>query len=214
MSTFEAQPRQLGAVILAGGRGTRLPAKCFRMLGDRGLIVHVFERISQVTQEIVVAVKDTEQASAARQLLPAAWIVLDGDKSESPLVGFLSALRVITTPYVFAAPCDTPFIEPNVIRLLLKHALGNDGAIPINEDKMAEPLCAIYRRESALKAARNSIESGSKSMADVLARLAMVMRVPADDIRKVDPGLLTFRNINTEQDLRWASQFVKKYGRG
>lgn len=184
------------------------------MLGERELVGHVFERISQVTQEIVVSVKNTEQASTMRRLLPSAWIVLDSDKSESPLVGFLCGLRAITTPYVFAAPCDTPFIEPNVIRLLLRHALGNDGAIPFNEYKMAEPLCAIYRRESALKAARNSIESGSKSMTDMLARLAMVMRVPADDIRKVDPELLTFRNINTEQDLRWASQFVKKYGRG
>src|SRR3972149_12248662 len=144
---------QLSAVILAGGKSTRLLDKCFSTLGNKELIVHVFEEIHDVTQEIVIVAKSPEQARRLQHLLPAARIVTDEMKEQSPLIGLLAGLRAIPVPYVFAAACDTPFIKPAVIRFLFQRAIGNDGAVMIGDGRMREPICAVYRRASALRRA-------------------------------------------------------------
>ena|SRR3972149_5009675 len=201
----------LGALILAGGRGSRLPDKCLKILGNKELILHVFEKISNVTREIVVAVKSSEQASRLGVLFPSAQIVLDEVSDQTPLAGFLSGLHAIGSQYVFVAPCDTPFIEPGVIQLLFQRALGNDGAVVMIDSGMLEPLCAVYRREPALRAAQEAIQSRRTSMLDVLAQIAKIVRVRSEELRKVDPQLLTFRNINTNEDLAWAERMIRTH---
>ena len=200
---------QLGAVILAGGSATRLPSKCFRMLEGKQLILHVVERISQVTDDIVVSVRTAQQADRVKQLLQTIPVVQDSIQGQSPLVGLVSGLRASRRPYIFAAPCDTVFIEPEVIRLLLQRAIGNDGAIPMAEGNLLEPLCAVYRRESALLAAEKSIQNGRMSMLAMIKQLTKLVRVPVEDIRRLDSQLLTLRNINTEQDLSWATEIIQ-----
>ena len=200
----------LGAVILAGGSSSRLSDKCFKTLAHKELIVHVFERLSEVTDEIVVAVKSSEHASHVARLLPAAVIVRDEVRDQTPLVGFLSGLRAIKTQYVFVAPCDAPFIQPEVIRFLFQRALGNDGAIAITTGQRLEPLCAIYDRDRAIVAAEQSVEHRYMSMLGMLEKLDTLVRVPVEEVRKVDPQFLTFRNINTAEDLAWAEQAIQK----
>lgn len=209
MNTSETSANVLGAVILAGGRSTRLPNKCFRTLGNRALILHVIDRVSRIINEIVVAVRTAEQARAVGILHRTVRIVLDESKSQSPLVGFLSGLHAIKSTYVFAAPCDTPFIEPEVIRLLFKRALGNDVAVPIDTGSMLEPLCAVYHREKTARTIQKSIESGQMSMLEMLSKLGKVARVCMEDVRKLDPQLLTFRNINTAEDFAWAERVIQ-----
>ena len=204
---------QLGAVILAGGRGTRLPDKCFRMLGGKQLIVHVFERISQVTQEIVVSVKSKEQATRIRRLIHPAQVVLDKIEVQTPLVGFLSGLRAIQAPYVFVAACDIPFVEPNVIRLLFERAIGGAGAVPVADGKILQPLCAVYRRQSAIDAAEKSLESKRFGMLEMLTQLEGIVRVSKEELSNVDRQQLTFRNINTDADLAWAERTIKNLTR-
>ena len=199
---------ELGAVILAGGRGVRLPDKCFRTLRGKELIVHVFEKIYVITREIVVAVKSGEQSNRVQRLLREARIVLDETDEEAPLAGFLSGLRAIKSQYVFVAPCDTPFIQPQVIRLLFQHAVELDGAFVVKGEGTLEPLCAVYHRDRAIRAAEDSIKARRMSMHDMLQGLEKLVRVPVDEIRKFDPELLTFWNINTPEELARAEGTV------
>ena len=66
---------------------------------------------------------------------------------------------------------------------------------------MLEPICAVYRRDSALRAAAQSIGNKQMSMLEMVRKLRKLARVPEEEVRKVDPQLLTFRNINTPEDL-------------
>jgi molybdopterin-guanine dinucleotide biosynthesis protein A len=200
----------LGAVILAGGRATRLPGKCFRKLAGKELVCHVLEGIYQVTQEIVVATRDEEDARRLRYLLPAAKIVLDDSREESPLIGFLSGSRAIEAPYVLVAPCDTPFIQASVLRFLLQQSIGKDGVVTVTDREMIEPLCAVYRRQSAIDVAMRCIHLGCLSMLDMIDRMNNIARVPVKEIRKVDPQLLTFQNINTADDFAWAERTINE----
>ncbi len=210
LSPRRASTNVLGAVILAGGRSKRLPNKCFSTLGNRALILHVIDRVSRIINEIVVAVRTAEQARAVGLLHRTVRIVFDESKSQSPLVGFLSGLHAIKSTYVFAAPCDAPFIEPKVIQLLFERALGNDGAIAVADSTRLEPLCGIYHRDKAISAAQKSIESGRMSMLDMLGELKRLVKVPVKEIQETDPQLLTFRNINTAEDCIWAERMIQE----
>jgi len=177
------------------------------MLGEKPLILHVFERVSSVTQNVVVAARTTQHVKMLKNLLPSKKIVLDEREMQSPLVGFLSGLRALETAYVFAAPCDAPFIEPEVIRTLFKLALGKDCAIPVSDGKI-DPLIAVYSRLSAIRAATNSLEQGEASMRSMLTRLEK-FEVPRESLRKLDPQLLSFLNVNTELELMKAKRILQ-----
>ncbi|HYW01481.1 MAG TPA: molybdenum cofactor guanylyltransferase [Candidatus Acidoferrum sp.] len=198
---------ELGAVILAGGRSARLPDKCFRKLGSKELILHVFEKVSQVTSEITIVVRDTSTAIRLREILPPARVVLDEIQSQSPMVGVLSGLRATRTEYAFMSACDTPFIEPKVIRVLFEAALGTDGAIPSNGE--LEPLCSVYRRSSTINAAQFCLQNGQFSMLELISRLRTLVKVQKVRLRRVDPQLLTFVNINTSNDLERAETLIR-----
>ena len=197
----------LGAVILAGGRSARLPEKCFRKLGSKELILHVFERVSQVTSEIMIVSKDASSALRLREILPSARIVLDELEGQTPMVGLLSGLHATRTEYAFVSACDTPFIEPEVIRVLYEAALGTDGAIPSNGE--LEPLCSVYRRLSTTNAAEFCLQNGQLSMLELISQLRTLVKVQKARLRRVDPQLLTFVNINTSSDLERAEELIR-----
>jgi molybdopterin-guanine dinucleotide biosynthesis protein A len=194
---------RLGAVILAGGRATRLSDKCFRLLRGKELVLHVFERVSVATPEVVVVGKTVQDVSRLQQVLPKARIIHDELPAQSPLVGLICGLHALGTEYVFAAGCDMPFLEPQVIRSLHAHAIGRDAAIPYSEGKL-EPLCAVYNRISAIRAASNCLQSKRTSILEMIGELKDSTRVSKEDFRKDDPHLLTFINVNTEDELMTA----------
>ena len=168
---------------------------------------HTFQRVQGVTQEVVVTTKTTEEAKRLSNLLPNARIVLDDTGIYCPLVGLLSGLRALNTPYVLALPCDAPFVRPAVIRILFERALGHDGAVPV-DDKKLEPLCAIYHRANAIQAAEKAIAENRMSLHDMLAQLPALIQVPKEDLRRADPHLFTFLNINTNSDLALAEHIA------
>jgi molybdopterin-guanine dinucleotide biosynthesis protein A len=199
----------LGGLILAGGRGSRLPHKCFRLLHGKPLIFHVFERVSILTQDIVVVAKTTQQQGRLKTILPSVRIVLDELEDESPLVGFLSGLEALRTTYVLAVPCDTPLVEPKLIRTLYKQAVNHDCAIPMSEGKM-NPLLAVYNRLSAIHASKTSLKDSERSMHEMVAGLRRVVKVPIATLRRADPDLVSFLNINTELELARARRILRR----
>jgi molybdopterin-guanine dinucleotide biosynthesis protein A len=201
----------LGAVILAGGKASRLHDKCFRLLGGKPLVLHVFERISRVTRKIVVVAKTAEQMEKLNQVLPDGRIILDQLHAQTPLVGFLTGLRALRTKYVFAASCDAPFIEPLLVRTLFEFAVGNDCAVPASKGKI-NPLVAVYNRATALRASTTSIECGKMSMKDMIALLKKPVYVPAASLRGTDPDLMSFQNVNTPFKLSRARWTARRQG--
>lgn len=207
MSSPHEVGNRLGAVILAGGKATRLPNKCLRSVGGKELVLHVFERVSMVVSEIVVVGKTVQDVSRLQQVLPKARIVHDKSLAQSPLVGLLCGLRALETEYVFAAACDMPFLEPQIIRSLHAQATGRDAAIPHSNGKL-EPLCAVYKRTNAINAASNCLQNRRTSILEMIKELRDIIRVSKEELRKEDPRLLTFINVNTEDDMRKAEAFL------
>jgi len=207
MSSPDEPSNRLGAIILAGGKATRLSDKCYGLLGGKELVLHVFERVSMAVPEIVVVGKNAWDVSRLQRVLPNAHIIHDEFPAQSPLVGLLCGLQALETEYVFTAACDMPFLEPRIIRSLLTQAIGQDAAVPYSNGKL-EPLCAVYNRISARNAASNCLQSNRTSILEMIKQLNHVTLVNKEDLRREDPRLLTFINVNTETDLKNAIGFL------
>jgi molybdopterin-guanine dinucleotide biosynthesis protein A len=133
--------------------------------------------------------------------------VEDATPGLGPAGGFLSALGVAETEYVCVAPCDSPLISPAVYRLLESKAGGRDAAVPKIRG-MFEPLHAVYRREPFLKCLEKIVARGGRR--PVLAYESMdVCEVDGDELKKLDPRLATFFNVNTKEDLEAAELLLR-----
>src|SRR3569623_847267 len=141
---------ELGAVILAGGRGQRMGGaedKAWVTLQGRPLITHVIERIQpQVGQHFVSANRNLERYSA----LGVTTVVDRWPDQRGPLAGIDSALAVNTSPYLLLDPCDTPILPADHAARLATALIANaaDAAVAHSAGR-AQPLCALARRTLA-----------------------------------------------------------------
>src|SRR5665647_373513 len=90
-----------------------------------------------------------------------------------------------------------PCINPEVVSYLFDCIDNYDAVIPIWNPDMLEPLHAVYRKTALLA----YLESH-----DSLSLRSMIMNlsakyVPVDELKNIDPELLTFTNINKIEDL-------------
>ena len=192
-------------IILAGGRSSRFGGgeKSLRAVHGKPMICSVRGALRGVVDEIIVSVRDEEQRDRVFPYLSEDRNVFAYDErpGAGPLAGILAALRAARGEYVAVVACDMPFINARAIDLLFERAAGHDAAVPASPEGFLEPLHAVYRREAMIAAAEQSLREGESRLSSPLKRLRDVVYVPLEDIRRVDPGLETFRNINRAEDL-------------
>jgi molybdopterin-guanine dinucleotide biosynthesis protein A len=198
---------QRTVLILAGGKGQRFNKrdKCFIVLNRKTLLQHVVDNLADMADEIIVAARDEQQGRQIRQQIPNnVTLVFDSISGFGPLAGVLSGLERASTPYSLVIGCDMPFVNRRVVDLLFKEAeRGNYSAVvPTWENGMVEPLHAVYKKEPTLAAVRNSIKKGNERMFNVLLQLKNVHYLPVARIQALAPELMTFRNINTPEELQ------------
>ncbi|WP_233116392.1 molybdenum cofactor guanylyltransferase MobA [Aggregatibacter actinomycetemcomitans] len=107
----------ISAVILAGGRATRMGGadKGLQLLHGKPLFQWIYERLrSQVAQVSVNANRHRECYAATG--LPVFADNLEG--FQGPLSGILTALERSDTDFVLFVPCDSPFFLENLLEKL------------------------------------------------------------------------------------------------
>lgn len=201
-----------GAVILAGGRGSRIGNnKHLQLLAGKPLMRHVIERAATVADELVVVLKNDDDPRLYENVLsPSVKLVKDKIPSDAPLVGIMTGGRVLKSEYSAFLSCDLPFLNYNVLEFLFKQAEGVDAAIPKWPSGLMEPLHAIYRTNAAARAAETALQSKDYRSIAVANLLNKVRYVNVQELKKYDPALLTFFNVNTTEDLTKAEQLVQK----
>jgi molybdopterin-guanine dinucleotide biosynthesis protein A len=200
------------ALILAGGESRRIGGvnKPSILLGGKPLIRHVVDRVGGVVGKIVIVIEKDGNPSEYRPLLPNhVQIKCDEISGRGPVAGLVSGINGLAE-YVIVLACDTPFVNPDVLRYLFKRVedVGADLAIPQWPNSYIEPLQAVYRTAPALRGAEKALERGECKIADLIQQLRNVLYVPVDELRVYDPSLLTFFNINTAEDLEKAKNLV------
>ena len=169
--------------------------KAFMDLAGRPLIQHTIDTLRSVVGEVIIAAKETadfahlEGVSLARDVWPV----------RTPLAGIQAGLGIMRAQYAFCVGCDTPLLKPQVVTLLL-NAIGPglDLVVPYS-GLHYQPLCAVYSR-NCLELMQRQLDEGDPKVDRLFAGLRM-KTVSYAEIEKADPGLRSFININTPEDL-------------
>ncbi len=190
-------------IVLAGGRSTRFGGeeKSLKQVRDKRMICRVIDALQGVVDEIVVSVRDEGQRGLLYDFIQGYRFAYDEKHDIGPLAGIESCLKIARGDYVFIAACDMPFINKKAVELLFKRAEGHNAAVPQHENGMIEPLHSVYSRGAMLEAVEDSLAAGERRISAPLKHMNDVVYVPIADIKKVDPELDTFLNINRAEDM-------------
>lgn len=191
------------ALILAGGKGRRMGFQEKALIDINGspLISCVTRSLERGVDNIIISVRDTEQGDLLSEVMPGYRYAYDTYESKGPIAGILSGLQACSDEFCFIAACDMPYINGKVVEMLFRESEGYDAAIPRHEDGFLEPLHAVYKCSPMIRETRKAIERGENIILAPVFKLN-VNYIDMDKIRKIDPELRTFMNINTPEDIR------------
>ena len=197
------------ALILAGGRGSRMGyrEKALIDINGRPLVTIVIERLEKAVDNIIISVRDRAQGELLEPVVPGHKFAYDTYKDKGPLAGILSGLRACEDEYCFISACDMPFINENVVRMLFRESEGYDAATPRWEDGFLEPLHAVYKCMPMILETEAALCRGETIILAPIFKLNINF-VAVDEIKKIDPDLRTFMNINTYEDIEKISKSV------
>lgn len=197
------------AAILIGGFGRRMGAggadKSQMVVGGRRIADRQVQVLAALFDEIFFVGPRTfevtsEMTSAVRDL-PARVIPDLRERGLGPLSGLetaLAALRADEQTLVCVGG-DMPTLQPGLLRLL-RDWEGDSLAVVPRTQRGIEPLCARYHRE-LLPVVRQLLDDGRRSLHALIGGVRTTF-IEEPELRRVDPRLQSFQNVNTPADLR------------
>ncbi len=195
---------QMTGVILAGGQSRRMMGqnKAFLQLGGQSIIHRIVGVLRTVFSQVLIVANAVEdyQSLGCR-------VVSDLPLARGALTGLFSGLSYSSTDYNFFVACDMPFLQNDMIHYLASQAEGWDVLIP-RIQHYYEPLHAVYSKD-CLPSIVRQLKGGTQTIFDFFPEVK-VKEVSEEDIRRIDPDLISFFNINTPQDLKSAQDIHER----
>lgn len=188
-------------IILSGGLSTRLSGKnkAFIEINGRKIIEYTHALFSEIFQEIILVTNTPA--------LYQDWdfkIVTDIFQERSSMTGLHAGLHHASFPFAFAVACDSPFLDKTLIETVLSH-VGNDIDIVVPRvAKGYEPLFAVYSKR-CLPVMENALKNKRFRIKEIFDQV-QTTRLPESFIRRYDPDMRSFFNINTPDDMAKAIQ--------
>jgi len=205
--------QKASAIILAGGKNSRIGRNkaLIRLPTGETILQSIINILQRIFPEIILVTNQKESYlsyESDRKLN--LYVVEDLIKECGPLGGIFTGLCYSVSKYNFVVACDMPFIQPDLIRLLLEKSRTHDVVIPEVDGEM-EPLFALYSK-GCIPIMWEHLQKQNYKIREVLSKL-QVKKIGEEEIDRVDPEHLSFFNINTEEDLRRAESLkLKKSG--
>ncbi|MFQ5895144.1 MAG: molybdenum cofactor guanylyltransferase [Nitrospinota bacterium] len=187
----------VAGAILAGGESRRMGFnKAFLEFEGRTLVERVAERLSSLFTSVLVVANEVEPY---RYLgVP---VYPDARPGCGSLGGIYTALLHSGRPYCFVAACDMPFLREEAIRHLVDLREGYDVVVPLVED-YPQTLHALYG-DACREPIGRMLEAGEFKVLGFFPQVR-VCQVPEGEMRRFDPDLRMFMNLNTPEDLERA----------
>jgi len=190
------------AIILAGGESLRMGCdKATLALGEHSLLQRVVAVVQPLFPQLLVSVREPRPDIELPQ-------ICDTQHEAGPLAGLCAALEKSTTPWIFAVATDMPFVQAALIEYLARQRSSHQNCqavVPVVAGH-PQPLAAFYAA-SALAVIQSILAgSGKRSLRAALERLN-VCYVDESELRAADPGLRSFLDLDTPDDVAAARRF-------
>ena len=181
-------------LILAGGKSSRFGKnKALVEVGGIRLIERVIRVMGCVFQQVIIITNTPDEYAYLN--LP---MIEDLIKGLGPLGGLYTGLEFISTEAGFFVACDMPFLSEPLIRYITTFRDEFDVILPKIDWKI-EALHGLYNRR-CLPAIRELIDSRQYQVIRFFSKMR-VKYLDEAEIRKYDPQLKTFFNINEPREL-------------
>jgi molybdopterin-guanine dinucleotide biosynthesis protein A len=185
----------MAGIVLAGGKSERMGRdKALLELGVTSLLERAVRNLKQVAR-VVLVVADCSDKYLLSDGTP---VIGDMYPGTGPLGGILTGIEALGIGCHLVVACDMPWVEPDVLRLLLKSADGYDAAIPCLADNL-EPLCAAYQATCVTVFREILLCRVDFAVHKAIEKIS-VYRIDELQLRAVDPDLRSFMNVNTLED--------------
>jgi len=201
---------ELSALILAGGKATRLGgvAKHALLVDGEPILARQARVLAPRVAEILVSCafvgRDLDRPAAPPNGgagvidVPGYRTVRDAVPDAGPLAGIAAGLAAATTSWLLVVAGDMPDLRGEVIDLLC--APTELDATGIRIGGLAEPLLCVLRVAVFRPIAHARLARGDAKVSRLLEDHARVRWLDEAALRAVDPQLRSLRNINTAAD--------------
>jgi len=189
--------------ILVGGKGKRLGYTEKPLLNVCGK--KIIERLINcfLNCDLVIICRDKRQSKTYSKF---SKTLVDEFKYFGPIAGIYTALNYFND-FTLIVGGDMPFVKREVAEEIYNMAkkLKVDALIPHWKEDKYEPLLACYS-PSALPQLKKGIIKKEKKIMNVILGLKNIFFYPINELKKIDKNLISFFNINTQEDLRRAEE--------
>ncbi len=204
-------PGSITALILAGGRGSRMGGvdKGLQLFNGVPLVLHNLQRLQAQQGGLIGPVLINANRNLADYQAMGVDVLPDAvpDEFAGPLSGFLTGLEYCSTHYLLTVPCDTPLFPLDLATRMAK-ALANDQAdvamasAPETDDKgisktRSQPVFCLL--QTSLKPSLQAFMQAGGRKIDAWTAQHRCVLVPFDQSGD-DPR--AFANANTLAELQ------------
>ena len=189
----------ISGIILAGGENKRFGGreKAFITIHGQSILDHIYGLFSELFDEIILVTNNPEAYLK--------WdlnIVTDLFSLRSSLTGIHAGLFYASNQHIFVTACDTPFLHAKLVRTIIDSVEPDDDVVIPSTDNGLEPLCAVYSQRCLEHIEYQLIHK--KLKIDLLFKKIRLRKIAETVLRRSDPELLSFLNINSPGDLERA----------
>ena len=172
--------------------------------GPELMLQRVVRLLAEVVEPIVVVAAADQQLP---DLPPHVMVTRDEREGRGPLEGLRAGLTAIAShaDAAYATSCDVPLLSPAFVSHMIAELGTHDAAVPI-DGEFYHPLAAVYRTHT-VATIEQLLDQEKLRTSDLFATL-LTNRVPIQELRGVDPELLTLMNVNTPSDYAKALKLV------
>jgi molybdopterin-guanine dinucleotide biosynthesis protein A len=184
-----------GALILAGGRATRLGG-----IDKREIIVDgatIFDRQCQVllprVAEIIVSTPTALRGFRT---------VVDPVPGIGPLAGIAAGLAAALTPWLLVLAGDMPYVSGALVDRMFESATADVDAVGIRVGSLPEPLLCVLRVAAARPIVNRRVAERRLKASELLTDEGLrVAWLEEHELRAIDPALRALWNVNVPADI-------------
>lgn len=188
----EGRLANVAAALLVGGSSSRMGRdKAALPLGGVPMATRLASLLDRYFEELWLVGGDPPADAPGRRI---------GDVAgpRCALRGVVTALAHASAERVLIVATDLPLLSADLVLALV--AWPEADAVLARDDRGPQPLCGVYRREPALRAARERLAGERLALAGWLDALSLAV-LPEDVQRSLDPDGRALANLNAPDDL-------------
>ncbi|MHA2038243.1 MAG: molybdenum cofactor guanylyltransferase [Promethearchaeota archaeon] len=208
--------KDIAFAILIGGKSTRFGSdKGLYTYQRKPLISHIIETVQKGSYDIFLIAHSTKQIQKYINTIDIKKIiafilddrvVLSNSKLHIPLLGMYSAFKELNKlgyKQTFTLSCDTPLIKYEVIDFIIKESKEVECCIPRWNNGYIEPLLAIYPTKGAYYRSKEKLLRKKYQLTRFADNKWNTKYLSIENsIKPLDNELISFVNINTQNDLK------------